>query len=378
MDHGDPIDQLIDSLYENAVSTVDECVWCDLLPAFCSTFEATAGGLVAHDFVSGTATLRHGYHVDTRCRGHYEGDPSGRTSVPDGLSRYREGAVFLGDDATSRDEVIDADPCLSCLDRPHSNHLYGMISRERGTGYLISLMRPVGAEPFDDDDKSVLARVLPHLKRSLRLRDEVVIGRFERESLLDLMDQLPVAVLLVTRSGLVRVRNQAAEDLLGQRDGICLRSGYLAGSTARATTELRRLVANAATRPAGGDVASAGEHFVIPRGADRLPLISVAFPGRVGDGGVAGRAEPMAVLLIKDPQIDSAQSLTDFVNVYEITNAEARLLRFLCDGHGLFEAARELAISKNTARTHMRSIYAKVGTHRQSDLVRLLHRFTLF
>jgi DNA-binding CsgD family transcriptional regulator len=64
--------------------------------------------------------------------------------------------------------------------------------------------------------------------------------------------------------------------------------------------------------------------------------------------------------------------------VYGLTNAEARLLRFLSDGCGLLEAARELVITKNTARTHMRSIYAKVGTHRQSDLVRLLHRFTLF
>jgi DNA-binding CsgD family transcriptional regulator len=84
------------------------------------------------------------------------------------------------------------------------------------------------------------------------------------------------------------------------------------------------------------------------------------------------------VVLIKDPQVDSTRSIADFIKAYGLTQAEARLLRILSNGHGLFEAAQELGITRNTARTHMRNIYAKVGTHRQSDLVRLLYRFNLF
>lgn len=378
MSCNEQIDQLIDSLYETAISVLDDCVWCDLLSGFCSNFDAAAGGLMAHDFVSGVATLRHGYDVDTAYRGHHDGDPWGHALMLHGLSHYREGAVFAGEDVPSGSDVIGPDLCRSGLAPRTPNQLCGMISRERGKGHLISLVRPAKADPFDGDDREVLARVLPHLRRSLRLRDEVVHGRFERESLLDLMNQLPVAVLLVSRSGLVRLRNHAADALLGQRDGICLRSGYLAGATARATAELRRLIALAATRQPACDVAASGEHFVIPRSPDRLPLISVVYPGRVADRGADGRSEPMAVVLIKDPQVDRAQSLTDFIKVYGITNAEARLLSFLSNGQGLFEAAKELAITKNTARTHMRNIYAKVGTHRQSELVRLLHRFKLF
>ena len=377
MGHDDPIDQLIDTLYETAVSAVDDCAWCDLLPGFCLTFDATASGLIAHDFVSGAAMLRHGYHADTAYH-HHGADPWGQALLLRSLSDYREGAVFAGEDVESGKGVTGLDLCRSGPAPQTPNQLCGMITREQGKGYLISLVRTAEADPFDGEDKEVLARVLPHLRRSLRLRDEVEHRRFERESLLDLMDQLPVAMLLVSRSGLVRLRNHAADDLLGQRDGICLRSGYLAGATARTTAELRRLIAGAASRPPGCDEATSGDHFVIPRGPDRLPLISVAYPGRVADGGADGRSEPMAVVLIKDPQVDSAQSLSDFIKVYGITKAEARLLGFLSNGRGLFEAAKELAITRNTARTHMRSIYAKVGTHRQSDLVRLLHRFALF
>ena len=201
----------------------------------------------------------------------------------------------------------------------------------------------------------------------------MVHGRFERGSLLDLVDQLPIAVMLVSGGGLVGLCNHAAEDLLGRRDGICLRSGYLAGSSARTTSELRRLISKAASG-LGSDEAVSGEHFVIPRGPDRLPLIGVAYPGRTAEG----ESQPAVVVLVKDPQVESTQSIADFIKVYGITNAEARLLSLLSSGSGLFEAATELGISKNTARTHMRSIYAKVGTHRQADLVRLLNRFNIF
>jgi DNA-binding CsgD family transcriptional regulator len=377
MSHNEQIDQLIDSLYETAISVVDDCVWCDLLSGFCSNFNAAAGSLIAHDFVSGAAMLRHGYHTDTAYH-HHDGDPWGQALMLHSLSDYREGAVFAGEDVESGKAVTSPDLCRSGLAPGTPNQLCGMIIRERGKGYLISLVRSAKADPFDGGDREVLTRVLPHLRRSLRLCDEVVHRRFERESLLDLMNQLPIAMLRVSRSGLVRLRNCAADALLSQGDGICLRSGYLAGATARTTAELRRLIAHAASRPPACDEAATGEHFVIPRGPDRLPLISVAYPGRVAHGGADGRSEPMAIVLIKDPQINSAHSLTDFIKVYGITNAEARLLGFLSNGQGLFEAANELAISKNTARTHMRNIYAKVGTHRQSDLVRLLHRFALF
>jgi DNA-binding CsgD family transcriptional regulator/PAS domain-containing protein len=278
--------------------------------------------------------------------------------MPGSLSDYREGAVFDGGNIVLSDDLP---------------RLCGMITRADGKAYLINLVRAAHADPFGGGDKEILARLLPHLKRSLQIRDEVAHGRSERESLRDFMDQLPVAILLVSRGGRVHLRNHRAQELLAQRDGICLRQGYLAGTTARSTVELRELVANAASTPSDGDE----EHFVISRGPERLPLISVAYPGRAV-GANDDAAEPMVVVVIKDPQADSAHSIADFIKAYDITHAEARLIETLGEGYGLFEAARQLGVSKNTARTHMRNIYAKVGTHRQSDLVRLLYRFHIF
>ncbi|HWV61154.1 MAG TPA: LuxR C-terminal-related transcriptional regulator [Sphingopyxis sp.] len=45
----------------------------------------------------------------------------------------------------------------------------------------------------------------------------------------------------------------------------------------------------------------------------------------------------------------------------------------LAGGGSLVEAADRLGIAHNTARSHLRSIFAKTGARRQSQLVHLLH-----
>ena len=44
----------------------------------------------------------------------------------------------------------------------------------------------------------------------------------------------------------------------------------------------------------------------------------------------------------------------------------------LASGRSLVEAADTLGIAHNTARAHLRSIFAKTGARRQSQLVHLL------
>ena len=58
--------------------------------------------------------------------------------------------------------------------------------------------------------------------------------------------------------------------------------------------------------------------------------------------------------------------------LFDLTPAEARLTRHLLEGRTPAEAAMALGIAQETARTHLRRIFAKTGVARQSDLLRLL------
>jgi DNA-binding CsgD family transcriptional regulator len=57
---------------------------------------------------------------------------------------------------------------------------------------------------------------------------------------------------------------------------------------------------------------------------------------------------------------------------YGLTPAEARLAVTLVEGKTLEEAVQLLDITVHTARTQLRSVFAKTETHRQPELIALL------
>ena len=64
-------------------------------------------------------------------------------------------------------------------------------------------------------------------------------------------------------------------------------------------------------------------------------------------------------------------------NTYGLTSAEAHLARRLLVGQSLRKAARALEITYETARSRLKSIFRKTGTHRQGELVALLAGATM-
>jgi LuxR family maltose regulon positive regulatory protein len=52
-----------------------------------------------------------------------------------------------------------------------------------------------------------------------------------------------------------------------------------------------------------------------------------------------------------------------------LSHSEIRVLRYLPTNLSMPEIANELCVSLNTVRTHMRHLYAKLGTHRRADAV---------
>jgi LuxR family transcriptional regulator, maltose regulon positive regulatory protein len=52
-----------------------------------------------------------------------------------------------------------------------------------------------------------------------------------------------------------------------------------------------------------------------------------------------------------------------------LSNSEIRVLRYLPTHLSLPEIANELYVSRNTVRTHVRNLYAKLGTHRRAETV---------
>ena len=78
------------------------------------------------------------------------------------------------------------------------------------------------------------------------------------------------------------------------------------------------------------------------------------------------------MIFITDPEAQSEAPAEVLQSLYGLTPAEAKLAALLAQGKSLTEAATELHVTQNTARTHLKHIFQKTGVNRQSELVKLI------
>lgn len=74
-------------------------------------------------------------------------------------------------------------------------------------------------------------------------------------------------------------------------------------------------------------------------------------------------------MFIHDPADGSGHTARSLQQAFGLTAAEAELTLHVLAGHSLTEAADARRIRLNTARTQLKSVFAKVGCHSQRELV---------
>jgi DNA-binding CsgD family transcriptional regulator len=183
------------------------------------------------------------------------------------------------------------------------------------------------------------------------------------------LNQLSQAVLLVDGGCRVSFANAAAEKLFAKDGGLRHDTNGLRGEDHTETLQLRSLIAACTTEPP--DAFVPGELVRISRREGRAPLLVRGTPIR-GEVAWPGRGTALAMLFVLDPMPCQPDCGAYLQRVFGLTPAERAVAIEILDGCGLKAAADRLGISIATARTHLSHIFAKTGTHRQAQLVRLL------
>jgi DNA-binding CsgD family transcriptional regulator len=220
---------------------------------------------------------------------------------------------------------------------------------------------------------ALLQQVTPHLTRALKVNRQLSGADFRWQAAEQCFNRLEVGVVLLAPDMTVQFANAEAERILGQQDGLARdREGRLRAASSDDDADLRASVRTIAT-----GVQSQGAD---PQGADRGGVLSMRRrSGRRAYGvliaavhpppGLFGLGEPRAVAFIAEGR--KRQPAPEQLAVaFGLTPAESRLLRVLLQGHGLTEAAARLGKSVNTAKTHVRGLFDKLGCSGQADLVR--------
>jgi DNA-binding CsgD family transcriptional regulator len=83
-------------------------------------------------------------------------------------------------------------------------------------------------------------------------------------------------------------------------------------------------------------------------------------------------AAPCALILLHDPDAQSASRSAILSAIYHLTPAECRLADLLHQDFDVAQAAEVLGITQGTARFMLKNVFRKTRTHRQPELIRFL------
>ena len=240
-----------------------------------------------------------------------------------------------------------------------------------GVECRLRFFRLSGAD-FGATDEMLLAMLLPHLREAVRMRARLAQVECERKLWSATMDRLAIGALILDERGQVLRVTPMAESLMAAKDGLFVAGGRLHASFPAEDRDLQTLVGETLLRCA----ASAKPRAMAinrPSGARGLGLLIQPI---APDQAHASPHRASAVLFIRDP--DAPGSIGGGIGhemmrqLFDLTPAESAVALRLASGQSLEEAAADLAISRNTARAHLRSIFSKTGITRQTELVRML------
>jgi DNA-binding CsgD family transcriptional regulator len=223
------------------------------------------------------------------------------------------------------------------LNVAHSVEILGVdLHRPPDVAVRLRLTRDDDRGEFGDAERAVLTRLIPHLRIALDLHARLTTTQAESQLF------------------------SSAMRMLEEADVVAEQSGKLQPRTGSAAATINRILAS--PPPAGEEIL-----FEVATG-DGQPLHARA---RAVPSSAYGDGAWLA-LFIADPSRPGGLSEEALRERFQLTRAEAGLALHLAQGASLTDAAVALDIAYNTARSHLRAIFTKTGTHRQVQLITLL------
>ena len=178
------------------------------------------------------------------------------------------------------------------------------------------------------------------------------------------MDQLSFGVMIVNRAHDIIHCNRLASDLLDTSGVLTNRQGKLRSQNKQ--QEFVHMLDK--SLDSSGSPSPCGISLHHPDQDTEVQVWATALAGPDAD------AERNAIVVVNDPSTSTIASCQLLRALYGFTKKESQLAQALGNGLTLNEYCTQAFITANTARTHLKSIYRKTSTNRQTELIRLLSR----
>ena len=251
--------------------------------------------------------------------------------------------------------------------------LFGVAHNVGGAVVNLSVYRSHEAGPFEEREVELMKFLSPHVKRALRLHFEFAELKASNAGLQIALDSSATAILLMDHESRVLAMNQAARQVLGENEGLLVRREHLQTERLGESALLAHLLSQAAPRTQNNGLGCAGGMLVSRKG--RPPLQVLVAPARKLHLTLEHRVA--ALVFVTDPEQRVRPPEEVLHSLFGLTPAECRVALLLTDGHSVPTIADMIGVKRSTLKSQLSSIYLKTSTSRQSELLRLLQRFSV-
>lgn len=202
--------------------------------------------------------------------------------------------------------------------------------------------------------------------------DNSLMAKLQMENLAldDALNRLPLGVIVSDAFGHPIRMNRAAEAILKADDGLSLGRDGLQGESDGQPVKLKDVIWRTG-RPGRGKKNDDTGAISLERPSGDRPLSLVVTSLRT-ESHYFDKDRPAALIFVGDPETHPDFDEDRLSKLYGLTRAESRLAALLAQDLSLADAADELSVSQHTVRTHVKRIFSKTTTERQSGLIRLL------
>ncbi|WP_112662040.1 helix-turn-helix transcriptional regulator [Microvirga flavescens] len=235
-----------------------------------------------------------------------------------------------------------------------------------GTSMFLTYHRARPLGEYSAETLSFFQSLVPHVRRAATIGKKLDYEKAFSSAGRLALDRIAGAALLLTRSGAVTDMTPEAQRLVQEETIVRVRFGRAEFPSDTDGTLKRHLKTVIDTR-------AASEFSMVchKTGQTYSALLTPASEHSYWLGS------PEVLLILRTPQSPAPSAVEAFRARFMLSRAESRLLEALVGGATLAGYAEENSLSRNTVKTQLQSIFAKTGTSRQADLIRLAMRASL-
>lgn len=367
----DAVSALIGEIYDAALE-VDR--WPAVLGRICEFVGGHGSTLFAHDVARPHATLFYNHGNDPKYLQLYTEKYIHMNPLMPAVTFPEVGRVFTLGEIVSREE-LEATRFYKEFQFPQGiiDSMFVNLEKSGTSNMTMSVIASERTGTFDNEKRRRLALLVPHIRRSALIGHIIAGHEAEKVALVGALSRLASAVYLLDRTGRIVFANGPA--LVMVQEGFLLRSEQ--GVLTAVAPSVNRILRSTLAAAFSGDTALGEDGVAIPLGGrteDRwlahvLPLASET---RRRAGAAYSAA---AGIFVRKAGLHARSPIETLAKIYSLTASEVRVLQGVVEIGGNSQIAEALGIAETTVKTHLRSLFGKIGVSRQSDLVKLVAEY---